>query len=237
MSVLILSTTFIWKIFHSKKKSARYCHKCDNVFMHSTHYFCRILMKLWVLSTDFLKSRGYQISSESVQWELCPRFCFGGFKYHLYSKPLFPGCRLTGPGVEYAGKVQRSSSERECLPWTNRHKEVGAKEAALFPNSAFPETSRRNAKRRCRNPDGDPGGPWCYVEVPENVYPEEQESDNEKDEKGAKKHNSFEEEGKEEENEERVEKEYCDVPFCDEKGNLELRRNTVMFLSAMRKVI
>jgi hypothetical protein len=31
--VLILSTTFIWNVSHSKKNSTRYCHKCEKVFM------------------------------------------------------------------------------------------------------------------------------------------------------------------------------------------------------------
>jgi len=122
--------------------------------------------------------------------------------------------------VEYAGQVQRSSSGRECRPWTDRHKEVGANKTDHFPNSAFPERSRRNAKRRCRNPDGDPGGPWCYVEVPEIDYREEQKNGDEKLDKGAKKTDTFEEAMQEDADEERVEREYCDVPFCGEKGKL-----------------
>jgi hypothetical protein len=61
------------------------------------------------------------------------------------------------------------------------------------------------------------------VEVAENEYQEEEKSDDEKHEKGAKVLKSFEEEKKEEEeeDEERLEREYCDVPFCDEKGKLE----------------
>ena len=33
MCVLIFSTTFIWNTFHPKKNSARYCNKCEDVFM------------------------------------------------------------------------------------------------------------------------------------------------------------------------------------------------------------
>ena len=33
MCVLVFSTTFIWNISHCKKNSARYHHKCGNVFM------------------------------------------------------------------------------------------------------------------------------------------------------------------------------------------------------------
>jgi hypothetical protein len=46
MCVLISSTTFISNISHSKKISARYCHKFENVFMQNTCYFCHILTKL-----------------------------------------------------------------------------------------------------------------------------------------------------------------------------------------------
>jgi hypothetical protein len=33
MCILILCRTFIWNISHSKKNSARYCNKCENVFV------------------------------------------------------------------------------------------------------------------------------------------------------------------------------------------------------------
>ena len=46
MSVLIFSTTCIWKISHFKKSRARYDQNCILVFMYSTHYSCQILMKI-----------------------------------------------------------------------------------------------------------------------------------------------------------------------------------------------
>ena len=46
MCVLIFSTTFVWNISHSKKKLARYDHKCISVFMNSNRYSSQILMKL-----------------------------------------------------------------------------------------------------------------------------------------------------------------------------------------------
>jgi hypothetical protein len=46
MCVLIFSTTLIWNISHSKKNLARYCHKCENVFIQTTRYSCQILIKL-----------------------------------------------------------------------------------------------------------------------------------------------------------------------------------------------
>ena len=46
MCVLSFSTTFVWNISYSKKNLTRYSQKCRNVFMKSTRYSCRILMKL-----------------------------------------------------------------------------------------------------------------------------------------------------------------------------------------------
>jgi hypothetical protein len=43
--ILILSTTFVSNISHSEVNSARYFHKCGNVFVCSTRYFCRIFVK------------------------------------------------------------------------------------------------------------------------------------------------------------------------------------------------
>jgi hypothetical protein len=53
---LIFSTIFILKISHSKNNSARYFHKCENVFLQSTRYACRILMKLEFSRHIFEKS-------------------------------------------------------------------------------------------------------------------------------------------------------------------------------------
>ena len=62
--VLIFSTTFFWNISHSDKNSATYCHKCQNVFMQSTPYPCRNLMKLGSFSTDFRKTQIRPVGAE-----------------------------------------------------------------------------------------------------------------------------------------------------------------------------
>ena len=61
----IFSTTFVWNIFHFKKKWERYEQK----IYWST---CKVLSdsnKTWIFSTDFRKILKYQISWKSVQWE------------------------------------------------------------------------------------------------------------------------------------------------------------------------
>ena len=55
--VLIFSTTFVWNISHSKKKWARYCHKCTQVFMSDR-----------VFSTDCRKILKYQLTNERPTW-------------------------------------------------------------------------------------------------------------------------------------------------------------------------
>ena len=40
------STTFVWNIYHSLKKWARYDQKCISVFTYNIPYSCHILMKL-----------------------------------------------------------------------------------------------------------------------------------------------------------------------------------------------
>ena len=54
---MIFFTSFVWNISHSKKNSARYCHKFANVFMQSLRHSCRIEMKLHFLDRFSKKSR------------------------------------------------------------------------------------------------------------------------------------------------------------------------------------
>jgi hypothetical protein len=54
MCVLIFSTTFVWNISHSKKKSGRYYHKCTQMFMYSIHYSC-LTYETWIFWRIFKK--------------------------------------------------------------------------------------------------------------------------------------------------------------------------------------
>ena len=66
-SVLIFSTNFIWQISHSKKNSARYCHKCENAFMYNTRYSFSDFNGTSILILDF--HRG--MNTYSWFWGLC----------------------------------------------------------------------------------------------------------------------------------------------------------------------
>ena len=70
MCVLVFSTTFVSNISHSKKNSARYCHKCTKHFHVKYPLILTDFNETLNLSTDFWKKLKYQISSKSVQWQL-----------------------------------------------------------------------------------------------------------------------------------------------------------------------
>ena len=56
MSVVILSTTFVWNIPRSEKNSARCYHNCTLVFVWSTRYSCHILVNLNIFPQIFANS-------------------------------------------------------------------------------------------------------------------------------------------------------------------------------------
>jgi len=69
MCVLICSINFVWNISHTKESWASYYHKYRHVFITSTCYSCRVLMKLEFSRPDFQKIFKYKIWWKSVQWE------------------------------------------------------------------------------------------------------------------------------------------------------------------------
>lgn len=98
----------------------------------------------------------------------------------------FTECRLTGSGVDYGGTHNVASSgtikknhhpsfksvrfsDKKCLKWDKKRKRVIIKgnpvKIEKFPKYRFQENNLRSAEKYCRNPDGDPGGPWCFVEI------------------------------------------------------------------------
>ncbi|KAG5896415.1 hypothetical protein JTB14_022498 [Gonioctena quinquepunctata] len=109
----------------------------------------------------------------------------------------FSQCKVTGPGMEYAGEHHKGVSGRNCLKWNKDRKKVKVDgeftHIPKFHQNLFPEDSLGEAKKFCRNPSGDIGGPWCFVEN---------------------------------EDTDKIEKEYCDVPFCDDPECLVFTKNS-----------
>lgn len=78
-------------------------------------------------------------------------------------------CRLTGPGMEYGGTHNTAASDKKCLKWNKKRNRVLVDgkfvKVNKYPKYNFPENDLSEAGKRCRNPDGDPSGPWCFVEI------------------------------------------------------------------------
>lgn len=69
---------------------------------------------------------------------------------------------LSNYGVDYTGDLNVTREGHTCLPWSSSEAE------ALSKNKEFvPEVSL--AGNKCRNPDKDPEGPWCYVQNLDHV--------------------------------------------------------------------
>lgn len=96
-------------------------------------------------------------------------------------------CRITGPGVEYTG-FTHSVDSKECLYWSDIK---GTEYKQVMYDSIFPDGSRKKAENRCRNPDSDVGGPWCFVDAVINI----------------KRKNLL-----------IYEKAYCGIPLCESKS-------------------
>ncbi|XP_017794623.1 PREDICTED: uncharacterized protein LOC108576190 [Habropoda laboriosa] len=103
----------------------------------------------------------------------------------------FGECKLSGQGAEYGGSKDVSTVGSKCKSWHKRYQLVDSK-SPKFSERNYPDRSRKKAENFCRNPTGDIGGPWCYVE---------------------------------DENFEYVQKQYCDVPFCDDRDCLAFTKN------------
>ncbi|XP_034035444.1 prothrombin isoform X1 [Thalassophryne amazonica] len=69
---------------------------------------------------------------------------------------------LSSNGIDYAGDLSVTLGGHTCLSWQS------AQAQALSMDKDFiPEVTLQGNK--CRNPDDDPEGPWCYVLISGNV--------------------------------------------------------------------
>uniref|UniRef100_UPI0037E76A99 prothrombin n=1 Tax=Semicossyphus pulcher TaxID=241346 RepID=UPI0037E76A99 len=65
-------------------------------------------------------------------------------------------------GIDYAGDLAVTLSGHTCMQWSSPVAVALSRDKEFIPE--VPLTGNK-----CRNPDNDPEGPWCYVEVSGNV--------------------------------------------------------------------
>ena len=71
-------------------------------------------------------------------------------------------CKMDSVGKNYTGKTNETLNKISCMRWDqqypHKHKNNGSR--------GFPEQNASLAMNYCRNPDNEPGGPWCYTVEP-----------------------------------------------------------------------
>lgn len=100
----------------------------------------------------------------TVQKESCrvPRCGEAFIPPTVAPKAVKSGDCLPNFGTDYIGDLSVSMGGHACLQWSS------AEAKALSQDKEFiPEVTLDGNK--CRNPDNDPEGPWCYVEISGNV--------------------------------------------------------------------
>ncbi|CAG0900251.1 unnamed protein product [Darwinula stevensoni] len=75
--------------------------------------------------------------------------------------PGAPECKLSQKGGEYVGTKDRTISGFACVPWLDPDRSEGDMMRGAREGS-FPDEVTKSHKI-CRNPNGNPGGPWCNI--------------------------------------------------------------------------
>lgn len=77
-------------------------------------------------------------------------------------EPVKSGECVPNYGIDYIGDLAVSMGGHTCLPWSSPQVKALSREKEFIPEVTL-------QGNKCRNPDNDPEGPWCYVEVSGNV--------------------------------------------------------------------
>ena len=72
-------------------------------------------------------------------------------------------CKITILGINYNGNIATTKSGRTCQRWVSNTPHPAS--AGVIPQN-FPDSSTYEAENKCRNPDREPKGPWCYTMGP-----------------------------------------------------------------------
>ncbi|KAM3585382.1 uncharacterized protein V6R79_016416 [Siganus canaliculatus] len=106
------------------------------------------------------------VPKESCRVPRCGKYLFLTHQDYVPStvapEPVKTGPCLENYGLEYIGNVAVSMGGHACLPWSSPAALELSKDKDFIPEVPLD-------RNECRNPDHDPEGPWCYVEVSGNV--------------------------------------------------------------------
>ena len=77
-------------------------------------------------------------------------------------EPVRTGACLPSYGVDYEGDLSVTLGGHTCLEWSSPQVVELSRDKDFIPEVTL-------QGNKCRNPDNDPEGPWCYVRDAGNV--------------------------------------------------------------------
>ncbi|KAI3366194.1 hypothetical protein L3Q82_010012 [Scortum barcoo] len=77
-------------------------------------------------------------------------------------EPVKTGECLANYGIDYVGDLAVTLGGHTCLQWSSPEAKTLSQDKEFIPEVEL-------QGNKCRNPDNDPEGPWCFVEVAGNV--------------------------------------------------------------------
>lgn len=80
----------------------------------------------------------------------------------LAPEPVSTGVCLPNNGIDYTGDLAVTMGGHTCMQWASKEAVALSKGKEFIPEVPL-------LGNKCRNPDDDPEGPWCYVEISGNV--------------------------------------------------------------------
>lgn len=69
---------------------------------------------------------------------------------------------LPNYGIDYTGDLSVTAQGHTCLAWSSPEAVALRRGKTFIPEVVL-------ERNKCRNPDNDPEGPWCYVEISGNI--------------------------------------------------------------------
>ncbi|XP_074165484.1 plasminogen isoform X1 [Sminthopsis crassicaudata] len=131
------------------------------------HNYCR--------NPDADKSPWCYTMDPRVRWEFCNLEKCSETEGNLPNSQTtkLPGVDSTSPpesdcmfgsGKEYRGKRSTTVTGTPCQPWAAQEPHPHS----IFTPETYPKAGLE--ENYCRNPDGDPNGPWCYTTNPKKLF-------------------------------------------------------------------
>jgi len=76
--------------------------------------------------------------------------------FSKFSPIQYDSCKHSQKGVDFRGKINKTEGNLECQRWNSQYPHKHSRTPEKYPDEDL-------EKNYCRNPDGEPGGPWCYT--------------------------------------------------------------------------